>query len=144
MAYRTIHNSGSFRVEEPSAGGTITPGMLCKYGSGGTVTAHATEGGRAERLVAMEDSLQGRPVSTNYTSGERVRLAAVCPGTVMNCLIESGDTAVIGDELISSGNGKFINRDNAASPSQIQQTIAYATEAWTALGADALKAVRFA
>lgn len=143
MAYAKIHNKGDWRHEEAAAAGTIKPGMLCERTSAGKVQAHSNPGGRAERLVALEDALQGRGVATNYSIHEVVTLALPVPGTVMNMLMQIGDSGDIGDEVISAGDGTLISRDNAPSPSQIKQTIGYLEEAYTTLAANTLKAVRF-
>ncbi len=143
MSYRRIHNAGPWRQEEAAAAATISPGMLIEYTAAGTVQAHSVEGGRHERLVALEDALQGRGVATNYSSTELVSMAVVAPGTVMNMLIASGEACDIGDELVSAGDGTLINADSLASASLAKQIVARATEAFTTLGANTLKAVRF-
>jgi len=143
MSYRRIHNAGPWRAEEAAAAGTITPGMLVEYTTSGTIQAHATEGGRHERLVALEDALQGRAVATDYSATELVSMALVAPGTVMNMLIASGEACDIGDELVSAGDGTLINADSLASASLAKQIVGRAVEAFTTLGANTLKAVRF-
>jgi len=142
MAYRTIHSKGDYRTEEVAAAGTITPGMLCEMTSAATVQAHSTEGGRAERLVAMEDALQGRAVSTNYSASEIVTLGLPVPGTEMAMLIASGESANIGDELVSAGDGTLKNASNLASASMNEQVIAIAVESFTTLSENTLKLVR--
>ena len=143
MAYRRIHSAGGYRYEEHTAGGTITPGMLCARGSAGTVTAHGTEGGRAAHLVALEDALQGKTVADNYSSGDLVALALVDPGTEMNMLFAVGESASIGDEAVSDGAGALKNADNLASAAANKQVIGIVQEAFTTLSAAALKRVRF-
>ena len=142
MAYRRIHNKGDWRHEEYVAAGTITPGMLIELVAAGTVQAHSTEGGRAERMVALEDALQGKTVADDYSADDIVTVALPAPGTVMNMLLAVGETATIGEELISAGDGTLKCLDNASSPSKVYQTIGYAMEAKTGHSVATLITVR--
>lgn len=146
MAYTKIHNKGDWRHEEEVASKAITPGMLCEVVTDGRVQPHSTEGGRAERLVAYEDALQGGIVSTAYAVGAQVMLALVEPGTVMNMLIQSGQNADPGEEVISAGDGTLIVIGSQASSAinvQVIGRIDASETAFTTLAANTLKAVRF-
>lgn len=146
MAYYTIHNKGvNWRREELVAAGTITPGMLCEVTTDGKVRAHSVEGGRAERLVAIEDVLQGKGVDTNYSASDLVSLAVMEPGSVWNLLVASGQSGAPGNAVISAGNGKVKCASDATSAAVIKDVIGYidASEpTFTTLGADTLKAIR--
>lgn len=146
MAYYRIHNKGTlWRHEEAVAAGTVTPGMLCEMTSSGTVQAHSSEGGRAERLIALEDALQGRGVDTNYSAADIVTLAVAAPGEVFNLLMASGEDGQPGDEVISAGDGTIKCVDNATSAALITQIIGEidpSEAAFTTLGANTLKAIR--
>lgn len=146
MAYYRIHNKGTqWRHEELVAAGTITPGMLCEVTTSGTVQAHSTQGGRAERLVALEDALQGNGVDTNYSASDVTQLAVMETGSVFNLLMASGETGSPGQEVVSNGDGTIILASNLASASLNLQVIGHidASEAtFTALAANTLKAVR--
>ena len=128
MANR-IHHKGKYQTVEYNAGGTITPGMLLTLGSAGTVTAHATEGGRAEALFAQEDALQGKTISQNYTSGNPVSCILPMKGSSVNVLVEDGQDVSIGNELISAGNGKFKVASDLESGETLSQVICIALEA---------------
>lgn len=143
MAYRRIHIKGDWRHEEAIGSGAITPGMLLESTSTDLVKAHVTEGGRAERLVAIEDALQGRAVGTNYDSGDLVSFAVVEPGTEMAMLIASGEAGNIGDEVVSAGDGTLKLASSLASAALNLQVIGVLRETFTTLSANTLKAVRF-
>ena len=84
MAYYKIHNKGTlWDQEELVAGSTISPGMLCEVIAAGTVQAHSLEGGRAERLIAMEDALQGNGIDTDYSAADPVSLASKATGCIL-------------------------------------------------------------
>jgi len=128
MANR-VHNKGHYRQVEHEAGGTITPGMLLTLGSADTVTAHATEGGRHEALFAAEDALQGNTLADNYSSGDMVTCIMPAKGSVVNALIEDGQDVAIGDELISTGDGKLKVATDIESGETLAQVVGIATEA---------------
>lgn len=146
MAYFRIHNKGNlWRQEELVAAGTITPGMLCEVTTSGTVKAHSKEGGYAERLIALEDALQGHGVDTNYSALDQVFMAVAQPGEVFNMLIAAGEDGAPGVAVCSNGDGKLECTDNMTSSGVLKQIIGYidASEpAFTTLSSAALKAVR--
>lgn len=143
MAYRRIHIKGGWRHEEAVGSGTVTPGMLLEVTSADLVKAHATEGGRAERIVAIEDALQGRAVGTNYDDGDLISYAVVEPGAEMAMLIALGESGDIGDEVVSGGDGTLILASSLASAALNLQVIGELREAFTTLTVNTLKAVRF-
>lgn len=146
MAYYRIHNRGSLhRHEEIVAAGTITPGMLCEVIPAGTVQAHSTEGGRAERLIAKEDALQGNGIDTNYSAGDIVSLAVAGPGDVFNMLMAAGEDGAPGAEVVSAGDGTVKCVDNVTSSGVILQVIGRidpSEAAFTTLAVNTLKAIR--
>ncbi len=95
------------RHEEALASAAITPGDLIEVISTGKVRRHATAGGVAERLFALEDALQGRAISTDYAADERVAIVVAQPGDVIYAQLSGGETAVIGSQLTSNGDGKL-------------------------------------
>jgi hypothetical protein len=148
MAHYTIHNKGvNWRREELVAAGTISPGMLLEVLAAGTIQAHSLEGGRSERLVAIEDVFQGKGVDTNYSAADQVFVAVVEPGSVWNLLMAAGEDGAPGAAVISAGDGTVKCVDNASSAGLIAQVIGYIDEseaAFTTLAANTLKAIRIA
>lgn len=145
MSYNRIHNKGDWRPEEAVAAGTITPGMLCEITTSATVQAHSTEGGRAERLVALEDALQGNGIDTDYSADDIVSLAVMAPGSVHNMLMALGETGSPGQEVVSAGDGTLklaSNLDSARLNLQVIGRIDPSEAVFTSLAADTLKAIR--
>lgn len=142
--YRRIHGKDpNYRREEKNAVAAIEPGMLIELTSADKVQAHSTEGGRAEKMVAEEDALQGNGVDTDYAADDLVTIAIASQHGEYAMIITGGETITIGEELISAGDGKLKARDNASSGVTVQETVARALEAFSAT-ADALIQVRFA
>lgn len=95
-------------VEEYPAGGTITPGMLLQLGSAGTVTAHATSGGKAVPIMfALEDELQGKGIDDNYATGDVVQVWIPGRGDIVNAILTTSQNIAVGDLLVSSGSGRL-------------------------------------
>jgi hypothetical protein len=121
-----VKNYG-YAYEERDAGAAgILPGMLMQVDTDGDVIVHATEGGRAEVLVALEDSLQGNTVDDAYTVDNPVRLMIFRPGEEFLGLLEANQTISIGEGLISAGNGKL--KSATDSGLTIASIVAYAME----------------
>lgn len=124
-----IQVKGGFRREEALASGTVKPGMLLALTSAGAVIAHATEGGFAERAFAVEDALQGNTVDDSYADGELVSFNLVEPGAEVYAWVYAGESIVIGDELVSKGNGMLIEATSVTSGVTVEQVVAIALEA---------------
>jgi hypothetical protein len=146
MAHFRIHNKGTLWIhDEAPAASTITPGMVCEMTSSKTVQAHSTEGGRAERLVALEDALQGNGVDTDYSADDIVTLAIPMPGEVFNLLVAAGQALNPGDEVVSGGDGTVIAASDVSTGVTVAQVIGRidaSEDAFTALASNTLKAVR--
>jgi hypothetical protein len=122
-----IRTLGKVAYEERNAGAAgIYPGMLCKVDTDGDVIQHASAGGRAECLIALEDSLQGKTVATVYTIAYPVRLEVFRPGEEFHGLLKAGHTISKGEGLISAGDGTF--KSATDSGLTIDAIVAYALE----------------
>ena len=124
-----IQLKGYGRQEEAVAAGTITPGDLLEVDNAGKVVVHNSEGAVCERAFALEDALQGRTISTNYTSGEVVTMLLAAPGDEVYAFIKAGSNVAIGTILISAGDGTLIPEANAASATVVAQRVAVAMAA---------------
>lgn len=122
-----VKTYGRAYEERNSGESGIKPGMLCKVHTDGTAKKHASEGGRGECLIAIEDALQGNIVSTAYTLAYPVRLMLFRPGEEFCGILKSGQTVSIGEQLISSGDGTF--KSAGDSGLSIDAVIAEALEA---------------
>ncbi len=126
-----IHLGGEFVHEEALASGVIQPGMLVELTSAtaDTVRAHAAEGGRAERMFAVEDALQGNTIDDNYASGDLVMLCIALPGSSVFAILKAGENVAKGAKLVSAGDGTLIAESSVASGTTVEQVIAVAKEA---------------
>lgn len=101
----TIKGDG-IRKEALATAVAITPGYLVERTSAGTVQAHSTAGGPAQSAVAVEDDLQGRPISTDYAASSLVQYNVFQKGEEFLARIANGASAIVdGDKLVSAGDG---------------------------------------
>lgn len=106
MAYKTISINTDQPVKEELADAAITPGHLLERTTTG-VKKHATAGGRAQRLFAVEDENQGKEIDDDYTASSRCFFKNFLPGDMVYALIAEGETITIGDWLVSNGDGEL-------------------------------------
>ena len=131
MAYKTIAIVGTPNVQEFVANAAITPGHLCELMSTGKARVHATAGGTAERLFALEDDNLGGEIGTAYTSANVARFGYFRPGDQVFAILYDGETAVIGSKLESQGDGtlRVVDVDSAFSDIGINSIVGVALEA---------------
>jgi len=145
MANR-IHAKGAFEYIEHKAGAaSIKPGMLLTINSSDAFIVHATEGGRGDLIIGLEDALQGNGVATAYTNGEVVPAMIPHTGCSFYGMLESGQNAVIGSELISTGTGKFKligDLDSGETASKVMCVAEEASDQSVSGGADTLVLMR--
>lgn len=128
------------REDEIEAGGAISPGHLLQVDSTGDVVVHARDASAVERLIALEDALQGDIVTTAYADGDKVRVLHALPGDVVQARLAASATAVvIGDELTAETDG------TVAIVVTTDETVAIAVEAVnnSAGGTEAFVRIRF-
>lgn len=130
MAYRTISIETDAPVKEALADAAITPGWLLERTATG-VKAHATRGGLAQRLFAIEDENQGKEIGDDYTSANRVFFKNFQPGDVVYALIQDEQNIAIGDMLVSGGDGTLaeLQSDSSAVGQAEQDVVGVALEA---------------
>ena len=81
----------------------ITPGHLMEFAANDRLQRHATSGGPAGRLFALEADYIGNSVTVAYASGDRVPYADCAPGTVVWAHLASGQNVARGAYLMSHG-----------------------------------------
>ena len=102
------------RYDERVASGIFKPGHLVKVDSNGKVLKHSTYGGFAQKLIALEDALQGKVITDAYAVGDIAGLVYANPGDVLLTRLPAAAPAVVvGDALISNGDGTLIKSPNA-------------------------------
>lgn len=109
-----IYLKGDYgRQDEADAAGVIRPGHLCKLNLDGDIIPHDIVSGQSERMFALEDALQGRAISTDYASGEKVTLMHVIPGDEVLAWLAVGESVVPGDFLASDGAGHLVQSNES-------------------------------
>ena len=84
----------------------ITPGMLLELDStAGYVKAHATAGGNAIPMFALEDELQGKEITDQYAVSTLVQVWIPNRGDQVYAILADGNEVEIGSFLESDGNG---------------------------------------
>lgn len=91
-----------------TAGGTITPGCLVERTDAGILIPHSTEGGPAQRMIALEAS--PFEIDKNYLVNEDVSYKICRSGDQVYAFLKDGYVTVVGDFLCSAGNGVFEKR----------------------------------
>lgn len=107
MNQKILQRGPFVQLELPAAAG-ITPGMLIEEITAGTVQAHATSAGYAEKMFAQEDALQGRTVADAYVATDPVSIAVCAPGSRVLALMKAGHAYTKGQHLMSNGDGTLI------------------------------------
>jgi len=116
MAIKTIKVQGCTTQKEFIAGGTVTPGMLLKRTSvANTAIAHGTAGGTCQKMFAIEDELQGKEITENYSSTNRMQVVFPQRGDVVLALLADGENVAVGDFLVSNGAGRLAKLVAASS-----------------------------
>lgn len=112
---RIIIKGDPFYEEYPlKASVDIMPGMLIEY-DGADVKPHATAGGNASPLFAVENALIGDGIDVAYTEdGEAVLFAKCRPGDRVYALLKTGNNVAINDFLGSGGAGNLQKHTNAS------------------------------
>jgi hypothetical protein len=107
MAYNTVKiKKYSDVIEEFTAAAAIYPGMLVEQTpAAATLRLHATAGGNAIPMFALEDELQGKGLGDQYASGDKVQVWIPNRGDVVYARIADEATVAIGNYLESNGYG---------------------------------------
>lgn len=109
--HRIVLKSPNGRYDEAIAAAAITPGHLLEITSAdqvrglNTVQKHASAGGVAAPMFAIEDALQGNTIDDDYAADAIVRLWHALPGDEIYALLADGENVTVGDELQSNGDG---------------------------------------
>ena len=142
MAYRTVVQRGDPTIDEAMAGGTIKPGHLVEfYNASGTkkLRVHATAGGNASPIFALEDELQGKDMADSYSSGQQCRVGTFKAADLVAAWIYANETIAIATKLESKGDGtlRAVVAD-APSANTAENWVAQAEEALSGNTVDTL------
>lgn len=105
-----INERGANRpIFEGVADAAITPGELLTFHTDGELKAHATAGGNALPMFAVEDPYNGDTanpaIDVDYATGETTRYVFAQPGDVVYAFLADGENVARGDMLESDGAG---------------------------------------
>ena len=100
-----LKNYSNIFEEYEAEAATIYPGCLIELTSGNKVKVHATPGGNALPMFAIEDALQGKGIDENYAIGDKVRCWVPTRGDVVYGILADGQTIAKGDFVESNGAG---------------------------------------
>ena len=131
-ARNTITIKGTPVFGEALASGTIKPGYLLERTNAATdtVKAHATAGGKALAMFALEDDLQGNDIDDNYSSGDLTQFGIFRAGDEVLAWIANGEAIAKADALVSNGDGTLKEASPDSSGTIIEEfVLAYAREA---------------
>jgi hypothetical protein len=92
--------------EQNEASEAITPGHLIEINAG-EWRKHASSGGAAGAIFAMERDELGKGIDVAYAIGDYVKAGYYAPGDRVNALIPSGQNVAEGAELESDGAGRL-------------------------------------
>lgn len=102
----TILLKGRGIRKEAVAAGTITPGDLLTINSSGLLVRHATAGGAAAPLFAVENDIVGATIDDDYVTNDYVQSEYMYSGcSVLANVAAAASAIVIGDLLESAGDG---------------------------------------
>lgn len=92
--------------EEYVLSGIVKPGYLLAIASTNLATYHAVSGGIVPTpMFAQENEFLGKTIDTAYAVGERLQVWIPTRGDVVNAVLKKGQNIVIGDALVSNGDG---------------------------------------
>ena len=95
-------------IEEMTATAVaLTPGMLLEQVAAGTCQAHSGAQLPVLSMFALEDELQGNGIDTDFAVSATIQVWIPGRGDIVNALLANGQTIVIGDKLVSNGDGKL-------------------------------------
>lgn len=143
MAYNTIKvKKYSDVIEEITAAGTITPGMLVELDSNGEVKAHSGEGEAVLPMFALEDELQGNSIDNDYSEDDKVQVWIPYRGDNVYGLLAQGEDVAIGELLVSNGDGCLKAYSEESDTEYPQIVVGVALEAVDASNDDARIVIR--
>lgn len=105
----TIIAGGNGDYVEAVPAAAFSPGHLVEWTSAGKLQKNSASGGRCEKLIAIENDLEGEGVSDAYATTDRARAFVPYPGAKCRVKIANGQNVAIGNKLCSNGDGQFRN-----------------------------------
>lgn len=105
MSNTIILKNYNNNFEEFTAASVIKAGNLVQQIANGSIQNHALLGGSVLPMFAKEDSLQGKGIEDSYAIGDKVTVWIPIRGDLVNATLANNEVVVIGDFLVSNGDG---------------------------------------
>ena len=115
MPNTIVLRGDAWTAREDRCNAALTPGMLCDFAANDRLTTHASAGGYAPRIFALEADYVGNTVTTAYVSGDRVPYADCSPGVIVWAHLASGQNVARNALLKSNGDGRLTARGDNTS-----------------------------
>lgn len=135
MTNKIVLKGDPIQKEGTATAVAITPGELLEW-SGGLLQAHATAGGNAQPMFAVENDQIGDGIDDDYAASAEVKYVVARPGDEVYAILEDGHNVAKGDPLESAGDGTLQPwntegqaTDPATTPVNTDSVVAYAAEA---------------
>jgi hypothetical protein len=107
MASKCVVLRGEPIVDEQNvAKEALKPGHLIEINAG-EWRKHATAGGAAGAIFALERDELGKGIDVEYAIGDRVKAGFFAPGDRVNAILPSGQDGAEGAEVESDGAGRL-------------------------------------
>lgn len=130
MAYTITLKGTPIKHEAKADAGDIYPGFLCERTATG-VKKHATLGGNAYPMFALEDDHKGNDVADVYIISNDVFLGVFPPGSEVSALLADGENATAFTSFLEShGDGylQVIDADTSVGLVKTNSIVAVALE----------------
>lgn len=108
-AANTIRVAGPDGVQEEFVtAAAVRPGALIRRTSATACNVHNVAGGDGSTLIVLEDAYRGLGSDDQYAIGDTVFAEYAPPGAKRYLRLKASENVVVGDQLISGGDGTFI------------------------------------
>jgi hypothetical protein len=113
------------RVEGKALTSTIYPGHLVEMTSAAadTYKLFATAGAKGEKMVAIEDDLQGNSVATAYTAANKMQVNIYKSGEECLVKVANGQNIAKGDKLVRAAAGYVQKAATDSSGTVVEQEV---------------------
>lgn len=119
MAFKTIILKPELNMVtgrgEAVAESAITPGDILEFTATGTVQRRSTGALNSLFMVAIENSMFGDEIDTDYVAGDLVQYAILQAGNEAYCWLADGADVVVGEEIEFSTGGSLTQRASGIS-----------------------------
>jgi len=135
MAPKTIIVKGNPIRGEKVANAAITPGHLCEFISTDKIQKQAGNALNFLRMFALENSLIGNEIGTDYAAAQQVQYGIFNGGDEVYAWLSDGENVVIGDELeAGTTDGELIKRSSGTPIAVAKEAVDLSASANTAKG----------